>query len=367
MIEQVRTIKIQIKVPLDVAYRTIQEWLAACNHISKIAFENNCLSNSIHLHKLVYYEARALFKLSSQFTCNAIRHVASRYASAKSQGQTIKKPFRFTKQALVMQYKYDFKYQARVMDIWTIDGRMKGVEYQAGTLFEHYANWEIGGATLYIQHGKVYLGQSINKEIPQENSSGKVIGVDRGLHNLATATDGQRAAFFGGRRVKQHRRHHEKLRASLQRKKAQHSTRSLERLLKRLSGRMKRYMANVNHVVSKEVVQFAVESNASRIVTEDLRTLPQRADKEFSRALRKVIHEWAYADLQKKIAYKAQMYGIELKEVDSRGTSKTCSKCGYNHKQNRKKHVFKCLQCNYQLDSDLNAARIIRQRGILLR
>ncbi|MGV8116425.1 zinc ribbon domain-containing protein [Methanothrix soehngenii] len=46
-------------------------------------------------------------------------------------------------------------------------------------------------------------------------------------------------------------------------------------------------------------------------------------------------------------------------EIDPRYTSRTCSKCGFQKKENRNGKTFKCKSCGFQIDADLNASRNI--------
>jgi len=222
------------------------------------------VSNNVRLHHLTYKDVRARFSLSSQMSCNAIRHVASKYAALRTQKVTPEQPIVFRKFSLTMQHKYDFSYLQKGLSIFTIDGRRKGVRFKVGAYADQYADWDLGGATLYIRRGSVYLAQTVSKTAPNPKAHGNVIGVDKGINYLATATDGTRQRFFGGGKVKHRKRHYQKTRASLQKKKAENaqsgkSTRSVRRVLKRLSGREMRYMCDTNHVVSKRIVQFAIE------------------------------------------------------------------------------------------------------------
>jgi len=59
---------------------------------------------------------------------------------------------------------------------------------------------------------------------------------------------------------------YEKQRERLQEK----GTRSAERMLKHLSGRERRLMRDINHVVSKQIVEFAKENGVNVVGMEDL-------------------------------------------------------------------------------------------------
>ena len=119
-------------------------------------------------------------------------------------------------------------------------------------------------------------------------------------------------------------------------------------------------------MVSKRIVQFAVAFQCSQIATENLEGIRERAN-ELGKAFRTEINRWAFYQLQTFLVYKAKAAGIEIVEIDPRNTSRACSHCGYCDKANRKRHDFTCKACGYRLHSDANAAKNIRQRGILVR
>lgn len=366
MTKLTRTLQIQLEIPLDLVKRTIQEFLDVCNYASAISFENGCVSNNARLHKLTYTEVRARFRLSSQMACNAIRHVASQYAVLRTQKKMLEKPVVFDRFAMTLQLDYDFSYQTSGISLWTLDGRRKGIAFATGQYFDKYADWKLGSGTLYIKRGKVYLSQSVSQPAPKVLNTGNILGVDKGVNYIATITDGSRVRFFGGGRVKQVRRAYTKRRASLQTKKAQHPTRSVGKVLQRLSGREKRFQRDTNHVVSKRIVQFAVANACTQITTENLEGIRERAN-ELGKKFRAEINRWSFFQLQTFLEYKAQDAGIAVVTIDPRNTSRACSHCGYCDKANRNRHGFTCKVCGFRLHADLNAAKNIRQRGILIR
>ena len=358
-----RTIKLRVEMPLALAQRTIQQYLDACNYISQIAFEQDGMSNARRLQEQVYYDVRATFKLSAQATCSAIREVAGKYQSAQSNKQPLTAPIHFKKFSRQYQLGRDFAYtQDGQLSISTAEGRQK-FAIHAGKWADKYADWTLGGGVLFIQRGKVYFAQTVSKPKPAASVSGTVLGVDRGINLIATATDGHTAAFFAGGRVKQRRRYYRDIRASLQQKKAHRNTRSTARLLQRLGGREARFQTDLNHVVSKQIVTMAVKGGCHTIATEALKGIRERAS-NLSKPVRELFNAWAFYELQAFIEYKAEEFGIRLIEVDPAHTSQRCTRCGYVDKANRHKHNFCCCKCHYQLHADLNAAQNIRARGI---
>ena len=61
--------------------------------------------------------------------------------------------------------------------------------------------------------------------------------------------------------------------------------------------------------------------------------------------------------------WKAANLGGQVQKVDPRHTSQRCSKCGAIHKESRKSQaVYRCIECGYKINADVNAAINIRNR-----
>ncbi len=52
----------------------------------------------------------------------------------------------------------------------------------------------------------------------------------------------------------------------------------------------------------------------------------------------------------------SQENNVCLKKVNKAFTSLRCSECGWTCKKNRNKQQFKCVNCNFKINSDLNAS-----------
>jgi IS605 OrfB family transposase len=169
------------------------------------------------------------------------------------------------------------------------------------------------------------------------------LGVDLGLRNIATTSEGQ---SYTGDKIKAVRARYRRLRSILQAK----GTLSSRRHLRRLSGREKRFQAAVNHLVSRRIVDRATELKAM-IVLEDLKGLKRARVRKEQRWLH---DRWAFSQLRNFLSYKARLAGIPLLLVNPRNTSRTCSQCGSLGLRNGSN--FHCPSCGYVADSDLNAA-----------
>ena len=367
--EITRTVKLRVDIPRNAALRTMEAWTRACNLVSEIAFDHGCLSNAIRLHTLAYAAAKSA-GLSAQVAQSCIRHVASKYAAVRSNKHTLKSPCVFKDQAVILQggkRGRDVSLRTAGLSIWTVDGRLKAVPFSGPPgLDEKLKDWIFGDGRLMVgKKNRVYLSLSFKKEVAERTApNDAVVGVDRGINVLACATDGKNTWMRKGGHTKHVRDRYLKVRSSLQKKKAEHPTHSVRRVLKRLSGRGARFMKAVNHEISKSIIDFADRAGCPVITLEELDGVRKG---KLKKSVRREVHRWAYGQLQFFIQYKAQERGIVVVEVDPRGTSKGCSRCGHTEPANRNRHLFKCRACGHTLHADVNAAHNIRLRGILAR
>lgn len=371
MVEITRTSQVRIDLPAETALALVRAWTDACNFISETAFTNGRMSNAVTLHKLIYATVRERFGLSAQVTGSAIRQVAAKYATARTIKRELRKPVFFRDNAVVLQggeRGRDVRFTPNGVSLTALDGRIKSIPFRGEPkLAEYLKDWRFGDARLFVRKGKVYLSASFKRDVPEITTpNNAVAGVDRGINYLAVITDGSKQQFFGGGHVKHVHDRYRFKRASLQRKKAQKNTRSVRRVLRRLRGREARFQRDVNHVVSKRIVQFARDTGNPTLAVEALTGIRERSVK-MRKAQRRAINGWAFYQLQTFLEYKAESFGFQVIEVDPAHTSQGCSRCGHTERANRSGHRFLCKACQYQLHSDLNGARNIRLRGILAR
>ncbi|AQQ53998.1 RNA-guided endonuclease InsQ/TnpB family protein [Planococcus lenghuensis] len=205
----------------------------------------------------------------------------------------------------------------------------------------------IGTAMLHEKKGKWFVSVSFAFATPKPaETAKKMMGIDVGLDFLAVGSIGTHACFFSGREVAFHRRRHAARRKQLGKAKKLNA-------IRKSKGKEAQWMKEMNHLISRRLVDFAVANGVRTLRMEDLTGIRHSAKskKEAGRNL----HSWAHYQLQEFIAYKAAMAGIQVEYVKPDYTSQTC-KCGHAEKANRKRHVFRCRTCGYQLHADLNAA-----------
>ena len=200
--------------------------------------------------------------------------------------------------------------------------------------------YQFGTARLVKRHGRYFLHIPVTCDVPNvsEPDICNVVGIDRGI-NFVTATydSKHRSGFISGRAIKQKRAHYSELRRQLQIRQ----TSSARRRLKAVGQRENRWMQDVNHRVSKALVEQ--NPRHTLFVREDL-TVVRKSTERIRLKHRYVSVSWAFYDLEQKLKYKAKAKGSMVINVDPRYTSQTCPVCGHTEKANRSKkiHLFCC-------------------------
>ena len=364
--------------------KTMEQYRLACNYVSEYLFNNNFPLNKNEVQKVIYNTIREKFNLKSQMTISCIRSVIARYKTVKTQmarrpykyqdqntGEWYRevrdltwlhKPISFNRPQVDLQRNRDWSYlSSGQLSINTLDGRVKVEPICRG--FNQYLDgtWKFGLAKLLKSSGKWYLHISATKEVADFNKQTvkHVVGLDRGLRFLATSYDEQgKTAFFDGQAIMRKRAKYQKLRATLQAK----GTKSAKRRLKKLSGRENRWISDVNHCLSKTLVQ---KYGANTLfVLENLNGVSfERTD--LPKALRNQNKSWAFYQLEQFLTYKAHLNNSEVVEVSAKYTSQRCPKCGVIKKDNRnhEKHEYHCDNCGYRSNDDRIGAMNIQLLG----
>ncbi|MHB9294924.1 putative IS200/IS605 family transposase ISNph16 [Pillotina sp. SPG140] len=186
---------------------------------------------------------------------------------------------------------------------------------------------------------------------PQQNHSGKaIIGIDRGLYNLVTLSDGTNISSKACKTVKR--------RYAYNRSKLQSvGTRSAKRKLKRKAGKEKRYMTNCNHCITK---RLAANIDVQTYVLEDLTGI--RKQKNKGKKFNSWLSNWSFSQFEQQLKYKCELHAIHVVNVDPRYTSQKCNRCGTIDKSSRNKSRYVCKHCGHRDHADVNAAKNIRDK-----
>lgn len=335
------TAKLQLRLSSEqkeILKKTLQAANAACNYVSDYAF-NNKEFNYFALQRILYKYLRQEFDLPSQIAIKCIQKVAKSYIKNKSKLNQFLELGSIDYDERILTWKNEF------VSITTIDGRLKAVPLACYRRATELLQFRAKEHKLVFRNNEFYIYASCDvPESPLATPKG-FLGVDLGIVNLATSSDGNN---YSGTLVDKNRVRYSNLRSALQSR----GTNSAKRKLKRISRKQSNFVKNTNHCISKEIVRnakaldFGIALEAlHKIKTPVSRTQTERHQK------------WSFYQLRSFIEYKAKIAGIETVLVNPRNTSRTCSRCGFVDKGNRKnRNDFKCLSCGLELNADFNAS-----------
>jgi putative transposase len=357
-----RTVPLRIEDDNDLratleSYRIIQQTVAEIAATSKKA------SSAIDLHRLCY--ARVRGHLKAQLVCTAIRSVSSAYAR---RGDS-KTPIRFNETRatfLIGKSKRDAGINNDgTLSIWTVVGRKK-LKFTTPDAFKQYmvAATSFDALCIAVRRGKLHATLSVT--IPDLEPIGALpVGVDFNETNAIAAVDVcGRSMRVDGKAHRIMMKTGEKTRRRLEerfsiRKAEDRETRSVRRLLKRLS--RKRYLQTKDFCnrAAKLLISWARPN--STIVMEDFR---HKAPSK--RKLAEARPEPAFYEIiRRRIEEKAALVGIRVDYVVPSKDSLSCFRCGSTGAI--RGETFNCSECGLSIDADKNDAINVRNRFTVLK
>ncbi len=234
---------------------TLRRFNATCNYISDVAWETQTFKQ-IPLHHLHYHATKERFGLSSQMVVRANAKVVDAYKLDRKAKRSFRELGAITYDDRILSWNLT----ASRVSIWTVAGR-QSIPFAAGEYQRKLLQTRQGETDLAYVRGEFYLFATVNVEEPDPVEVEGVLGVDLGIVHIATDSDGE---AYSGRRLNSVRPRHRRLRRKLQRK----GTKGAKRRLRKLSGKERRFAHDVNHTISKRIVEKAQRTNRA-IALED--------------------------------------------------------------------------------------------------
>lgn len=230
-------------------------------------------------------------------------------------------------------------------------------------------NYKVQGSSIEIDGTSIILNLSLS--IPKQLrdlDENTVVGVDLGIavpamcalnNNLyERLAIGSADDFLRVRTKLQSQR--KRLQKSLKTASGGHGRNKKLKALEKVKKQEAHFVETYCHMISKNVVDFALKHNAKYI---NIENLTGYNTSEF------ILKNWSYYKLQEYIIYKAAKYGIEVRKINPCYTSQICSVCGnWEYGQRKSQSIFECANesCDshkkYEkigFNADFNAARNI--------
>lgn len=233
--------------------------------------------------------------------------------------------------------------------------------------------YSVCDSTMQLDGTKIILNLAL--KMPKANiqlNPDVVVGVDLGLAVPATIalntnpniimSIGSYDDFLRIRtQLKAQRR---RLQSSLKMTTGGHGRTKKLKALDKFKTRERNFVKSYNHMISKQVIDFAVKNKAGQINIENISGFGMSVNEDENK--KRVLANWSYYELQEMISYKAEKYGIVVKKVNPCYTSQVCSICGTLGERVDQK-TFNCVnpKCkankmkDYLMNADVNAARNI--------
>lgn len=358
-----KTLQIKLNIPDDRrgdVLETMRQYHMACELVLEKAWSGQHKTyNRRTLHDRTYYDVRDETDLPANLVCSARNRVADAVKACVMRwkdGKEASKPT-FRPYGAVSYDKRTITIRDRHCTLATVKGRVR-VEYVLGDYQCRHlddSTWDRRSATLSYRDETFYLNVTIRKPITYK-ATGKVMGVDVGVKALAVTSTG---LFLDGGFYNWKRNHNFRVKRALQQK----GTRSAVRTLMSVNGRDNRFAEDVLHCASRAIVDEARAYQVDTVAFEeltDIRDCIRGADLRTQRQL----HLWAHRKLIEFTRYKAAAVGIRVVTVDPQYTSQTCSRCGYVDRGSRRRRIFKCITCGYEVHADYNASKNVGMRHV---
>ncbi len=331
----------------------------ACNYTNQIIKPD--ITSKLTIQGIVYEDLRAKFGLPANLAVRACARVGANRKTAKLHNKPVVafKPTSADYDARI----FAFREKDWTVGLTTLSGRehikINASNYQRGKL---KGRKPTSAQLCKHRDGQYYIHIQLKNEVPDPQPTKKVIGVDFGRRDIAVTSNGD---SWNGEKLTKTRDKYSKARTSLQ-KKASTRTRSSRRrcrqVLARLSGRERRFQAWVNHNISKTIIEQA-KSTQAFVAIEDLTGIRERTNqKPRNKIERRRSNLWAFYQLRMFLEYKGLREGVEVIAVPPAYTSQTCHCCLHIGLRSDKK--FKCGNCNWSGDADLNGAKMIALLGL---
>ena len=201
--------------------------------------------------------------------------------------------------------------------------------------------------------GHWFISISFELEVPEQQTTGEVIGIDLGVNNLIHTSNNE---IFENPRV---------LKAYL--KKLKRTQRELSRRVKESKRREKtrKKLSRIHYKISNirkdnlhKITTKLVKTKPSVIMIEDLSLKNMLQNHKLAQALQ----DSSLSEIGRQLKYKSEYNSITLLQIPRfYPSSKRCNKCGnIKEKLELSERTYKCNTCGNEDNRDFNAAKNIR-------
>ena len=215
------------------------------------------------------------------------------------------------------------------------------------------SGWTSGRLTKSGNNYFIILIYSKYIEVVKENDD--VLGIDLGLMSLYTDSNGNKAKRFSKKLISKYYQRILELNQSLSKKIK--GSRKFKKVKKHLNKTYNRLKDSKNDYLHKESLKLVRGSKEGVIALGDIKIQNIVNNKKSKRGIVKSFYQNSLGIFKQYVVYKSVKFNKEIKLVDERMTSKTCSCCGQvNLNLKLGDRIYNCLNCLNSIDRDQNSA-----------
>lgn len=238
-------------------------------------------------------------------------------------------------------------------------GKISIIKFREGIKVKEHRQYEgkFRVATLSKnKSNKYFISIIVEKEVKTLKKLQTSVGIDVGIKYLAVCSN--RKVYENKKYLSKKEKKLKFFQRQLAKKKKSSKSRQIKRIkVAKLHEKIRNSRIDYIHKVSREI------ANENQVVVlEDLNVAGMLKNHK----LAKSIGDVAWHEFRRQLEYKCKWGGRELIFIDRFfPSSKTCYHCNYINQNLKLKHrVWKCPQCNKELNRDLNASRNILRQGL---
>jgi putative transposase len=193
-----------------------------------------------------------------------------------------------------------------------------------------------------------------NGKAPKPAPGPNIVSVDLGEVHPAVVGDEQEATIITCRERRHEAQGHAKRLANINRSiarkvKGSKRHRRLVQAQARMKAKHARVVRDMEHKISRAIVDTAVERQAGTIVLGDVRDAADGVD--CGRVANQKISRWDHGQVRRYVEYKAEAEGIAVELADEAYTSQSCPSCSHRHKPKGRR--YRCPACGFQAHRDV--------------
>ena len=211
--------------------------------------------------------------------------------------------------------------------------------------------------TITLRGRKIKVNLTYEVEKEDLSKTGKSIGIDVGVVNQVTYSDGTK--LYG---VKTDDTRKKRLQRKLSRAiKGSNNRKKKRTILNNECEKIKIQGRNATHCLTTKLIK---ENDFIAVEKLNIPTMTRKGRGKYKKALNREIANNQWGLIFQQLRYKAEWAGREFVEVDPKYTSQICSRCETRNSGKTPNRVYVCKTCGLMLDRDENAAINILRRGL---